>query len=122
MHEHRHWRGHGRRVRVEINGEEIEEKVREAMRRAERQMHRAERHIHEHVEPAVRRVHRRLQEMDLEGIVDRAMSRVGVWANEGDPPVQHSESYAEERMTILKMVQDGKLTPDEAARLLDTLE
>ncbi|MFN8470672.1 MAG: hypothetical protein U0822_00505 [Anaerolineae bacterium] len=33
----------------------------------------------------------------------------------------HSESYAEERMVILQMVEAGKLSPQEAARLLDAL-
>ncbi len=36
-------------------------------------------------------------------------------------PAPRSESYIEERMAILRMVEAGKLSPEEAARLLDAL-
>lgn len=57
-----------------------------------------------------------------------AMENLRQWwkdfsAETGSPAASapRSESYAEERMVILQMVEAGKLSPQEAARLLDAL-
>ena len=110
-------RGHGHRVRVEINGEDVDERVRRVVERAER-------HIHKNVKPHLKHLRRQMQEMDIQGIVDSAMAQAGAWAQPAQPEAQPERppSYAEERMTILRLVQEGKITAEEAARLLQALE
>jgi hypothetical protein len=39
----------------------------------------------------------------------------------GRPPAPEPPSFTEERMAILKMVETGKITPEEASKLLDAL-
>ncbi len=109
-------RGRGHRVRVEINGEEVDERVRRVVERAER-------HVHKNIKPHLKHLRRQMQGMDFQGIVDSAMARAGAWAEaQPQPQPERPASYAEERMTILRMVQEGKITAEEAARLLQALE
>lgn len=109
-------RGRGHRVRVEINGEEVDERVRRVVERAER-------HVEKNVKPHLKHLRRHMREMDIQGIVDSAMAQAGAWAQaQPATPAERPASYAEERMTILRMVQEGKITAEEAARLLQALE
>ena len=107
-------RGRGHRVRVEINGEDVDERVRRVVERAER-------HVEKNIKPHLKHLHRHVREMDIQGIVDSAVAQAGAWAQPAAPP-ERPASYAEERMTILRMVQEGKITAEEAARLLQALE
>ena len=109
-------RGRGHRVRVEINGEDVDERVRRVVERAER-------HIHKNVKPHLKHLRRQMEGMDIQGIVDSAVAQAGAWTQAQPPvPPERPASYAEERMTILRMVQEGKITAEEAARLLQALE
>ncbi len=107
------WRGRGRR-RVwdsEDLEQEVDANVREAMRQAKV-------NLKHNVKPAMKHLRRQLKEMDIEGTVGQAMDQLRAWAA-NQPP--RAEDTSEARLTILRMVQEGKITAEEAGRLLDAL-
>lgn len=85
---------------------DVERQIREAMRQARVA-------VDEGIVPAVEAVRRHVREMNVPGIIDAATGRAGAVA--AAPPA------TEERLAILRMVEEGKLSPDDAARLLDAL-
>lgn len=95
---------------------ELEERLREALRRAEQD-------LDQKLKPAMQRLRGRMKDVGLEETISSFVGRAGTWAGTpGQPSAPpRSPNYAQERMTILKMVEQGKLTPEEAARLLDQL-
>jgi hypothetical protein len=91
--------------RMEQASRRAQQKVEEAARRIERKTRESERHAHRHA---------------------RVGMEIGRWNWDFSPkgvPVPPAESVSEEeRMSILKMLQDRKITAEEAEKLLAALE
>lgn len=113
-HEHKH---HGRRRRWERGFErDLEAQIQESVRQAQVTIDRD-------IGPAVEAVRRHVREMDIQGIIDAAIGKpvsaaVSAVGGDATPP---APAHTEERLAILRMVEEGKLSPDDAARLLDAL-
>jgi hypothetical protein len=96
-------------------GERISRQVEQATQRAQRKVDEAARRIEQKTREAERRVGR--NKVGLE---------VGRWSwdlsQKGVPMPPKAQASDEERMTILKMLQDKKITAEEAEKLLASLE
>ena len=121
------WDEAGRRTEEAMSRamQRMEIKLERARARAERARERAER-ARERAQRAQVRVGRVVEEAglaDLEVDIDADMGvemDVGPVGATAEP--YPAEMYEEERLAILRMVEDGKITPQEADMLLDALE
>jgi hypothetical protein len=121
------WDEAGRRTEEAVSRamERMERKLERARMRAERARERAER-TRERAHRAQVRVGKVVEEAglaDLEVDIDADMGvemDVGPVSATAEP--YPAEMYEEERLAILRMVEDGKITPQEADMLLDALE
>lgn len=100
-------------------GDRISRQVEQATQRAQRKVEEAARRI----EQKTREVERRTSQRGR----GKAVLEVGRWswdlAQKGVPmPPRPQQASDEERMTILKMLQDKKITAEEAEKLLASLE
>ncbi len=101
--------------------------------RISRKVEKATQKVHEHVEEASRRAQKhaeqaaRRAERQTRGHNVRANVSIGRWnwdiASKGTPPAPPSEPVTdEERMTILKMLQQKKISAEDAEKLLSALD
>ena len=100
-------------------GDRISRQVGQATQRAQRKLDEAARRIEQKTREAERRASQRGR--------GKAVLEVGRWswdlAQRGVPmPPRPPQASDEERMTILKMLQDKKITAEEAEKLLTSLE
>ncbi len=58
---------------------------------------------------------------DLAGHMEKMGTRVGHWFDEQFTPSGSAEDLREERLSILRMVEEGKISPAEAESLLRAL-
>jgi DUF4097 and DUF4098 domain-containing protein YvlB len=121
------WDEAGRRTEEAVSRamQRMESKLERARVRAERARERAER-TRERAQRARARAGKVVEEAglaDLEVDIDADMGiemDVGPVGATAEP--YSAEMYEEERLAILRMVEDGKITPQEADMLLDALE
>ena len=105
------WSGFGERI-----SKRVEEATRRATKRAEEAARRAERHAQRHAER-----HARRGNVGLE--IGRWNWDLGGAPKPPTPPVPPSEPVSEdERMAILKMLAEKKITAEQAEQLLSALE
>jgi hypothetical protein len=118
------WDRMGRRTQeaVERAMERIQRDVDRVVARAERDQERRQRMVEreerhkERLERRLRKTAHRLQGHGVEVHVDD-------WSvEESDEPVGSGPDLDEERLSILRMVEQGQITPEEAEMLLDALE
>jgi hypothetical protein len=96
-------------------GERISRQVEQATQRAQRK-----------VEEATRRIEQKTREVERRSRHSKVGLGVGRWSwdlsQKGVPMPPKPQASDEERMTILKMLQDKKITAEEAEKLLASLE
>ena len=109
---------------------DTDERVRDAVGRVEQHIEahagpavaRMQQRLARQAERAARRAERQVKHEKIQAKVEQALQRAGVWLGEAEraaapPPAARTE----ERLAILRMVETGKISPDDAARLLDAL-
>lgn len=96
-------------------GERISRRVDQATQRAQRK-----------VEEAARRIEQKTRDAERRATRGKGFLEVGRWnwdfAPRGVPMPNRSQASDEERLTILKMLQEKKITAEEADKLLAALE
>ncbi|MEK6750791.1 MAG: hypothetical protein AABZ00_00890 [Chloroflexota bacterium] len=96
-------------------GERISQRVNQATQRAQRK-----------VEEAARRIEQKTREVERRAGRGKVALEVGRWnwdfAPKGVPMPSKSQASDEERLAILKMLQEKKITAEEAEKLLAALE
>jgi hypothetical protein len=119
------------RLKVKLEGVDWERMGLQAQRAAERAMDHLQRDMDRAVENAARhqeRLERRLEKerrrMERRQRKDRQTPGATSWPQEteGAPASQEDTDLEEQRLAILKMVEQGQITPEEAEMLLDALE
>lgn len=93
---------------------DIEAQLRDAQRQAEWA-------VNEGLMPTVEAIKRSVQGIDIPGLVSLATSWTTGFKSGSAPTEPRSPRHEEERLAILRMVEEGKLSPDDAANLLDAL-
>jgi len=93
---------------------DIETQIRDARRQAEWA-------VDQNLMPTVEAIKRGVRGMDIPGLVGYATTLAAGFRSGGAPAEPRSPGHEEERLAILRMVEEGKLSPDDAARLLDAL-
>ncbi|MEW6651261.1 MAG: hypothetical protein AB1453_13885, partial [Chloroflexota bacterium] len=110
-------------VRVENLGDEISNRIQERLRRVEERAQQAARRAEERVQLARQRAEQtsRSNRDVFAGMQFGRFSRAG--SESGSPqPAPRSRVSDEERMIVLNLLREKKITADEASRLLDALE
>jgi hypothetical protein len=101
--------------------ERIHKRIEEKIRLAEQRMGAERRRAEQRVQEAMKKV----AGMDLSGIINTSLSKAGWQAVQNEPegqPVVESEPVTDaEKMLVLTMLQEKKITAEEAERLLDAL-
>jgi hypothetical protein len=110
-----------------IEAERISRKAREASARAtaraQEKMKRAQEKIQRKVEAAQRRAEAKARAAERRGSSRDRRSFNFSWSSQPSHPTAPSDPVSEdERMMILKMLEENKITPEEADTLLDALE
>ena len=93
---------------------DIEAQARDARRQAEWA-------VDQSIVPTVEAIRRSVQGMDIPGLVSFATNWAAGFKSGSAPAEPRSPGHEEERLAILRMVEEGKLSPDDATRLLDAL-
>ena len=93
---------------------DIEAQIRDARRQAEEA-------IDQGIIPTVEAIKRSVRGMDFAGLMGYAAGWSSSFKPGGPAPEPRSPGHEEERLAILRMVEEGKLSPDDAANLLDAL-
>jgi hypothetical protein len=97
--------------RFEIEGDDLQRDIHARVRRA---VERTERHIERQLKPRLAHVEQRLRQTLGEA------HRHTEWAG-ATPPAVDTGQRDEERLTILRMLEAGKITAEDAIRLLNAL-
>lgn len=103
----------------------IQERVQAATERARRKVEAANRRMEIKIEAAARRAEARARRMGVSISPGRASMNIGRWEWDLTPreaTTQEPSPTDEERLAILRMLQEKKITPEEAEKLLDALE